>query len=136
MRVQLAERRSYLGGRASSFLHPGVGEVIDNCQHVLFGCCTNLKGFYRRIGVADRIRWTSEMTMIEPGGRRSPLGPSWLPAPLHSLPSFLASRAFTLGDKLALGRAFQGLMRPIPGDSTESLERSRQRGPSTASGGW
>jgi phytoene dehydrogenase-like protein len=43
MRVQLVERRSYLGGRASSFLHPGVGEVIDNCQHVLFGCCTNLR---------------------------------------------------------------------------------------------
>ncbi|MGA7723876.1 MAG: FAD-dependent oxidoreductase, partial [Opitutaceae bacterium] len=80
-RVQLVERRSYLGGRAASFLHPGVGEVIDNCQHVLFGCCTNLAGFYRRIGADDRIHWTSTMTLVEPGGRASPLGPSWLPAP-------------------------------------------------------
>jgi zeta-carotene desaturase len=121
MRVRLVERRSYLGGRATSFLHPGVGEVIDNCQHVLFGCCTNLAGFYRRIGVADRIRWTSGMTMIEPGGRRSPLGPSWLPAPLHGLPRLLAARAFTLRDKAALGRAFRALLRPVPADSTESL---------------
>jgi len=119
--VHLVERRAYLGGRASSFLHPGVGEVIDNCQHVLFGCCTNLIGFYRRIGVADRIHWTGEMTMVEPGGRSSRLGPSWLPAPLHSLPRFLASGAFTMGDKLAIGRAFGGLMRPIPDDSAESL---------------
>ena len=52
-RVQLVERRGYLGGRAVSYLHPGVDEVIDNCQHVLFGCCTNLIGFYQRIGVAD-----------------------------------------------------------------------------------
>jgi squalene-associated FAD-dependent desaturase len=121
LRVQLVERRGYLGGRASSYPHPGVGEVIDNCQHVLFGCCTNLVGFYRRIGVANRIHWTSEMTMIEPGGRRSPLGPSWLPAPLHGLPKLLAAHAFTLADKIALGRAFSALMRPIPSDSTESL---------------
>ncbi len=121
LRVQLVERRPYLGGRASSFLHPGVGEVIDNCQHVLFGCCTNLTGFYQRIGVAARIHWTSEMTLIEPGGRRSPLGPSWLPAPLHSLPRFLAAKAFTWDDKLALSRAFRGLMRPIPADSNETL---------------
>jgi zeta-carotene desaturase len=121
LRVQLVERRGYLGGRASSYLHPGVGEVIDNCQHVLFGCCTNLTGFYRRTGVADRIHWTSEMTMIEPGGRRSPLGPSWLPAPLHGLPRLLSAQAFSLADKLALARAFSALMRPVPSDSTESL---------------
>jgi zeta-carotene desaturase len=121
LRVQLVERRGYLGGRASSYLHPGVNEVIDNCQHVLFGCCTNLTGFYRRIGVADRIHWTSEMTMIEPGGRRSPLGPSWLPAPLHGLPKLLSAHAFSLADKLALARAFGALMRPVPSDSTESL---------------
>jgi zeta-carotene desaturase len=121
-RVQLVERRGYLGGRASSYLHPGVGEVIDNCQHVLFGCCTNLIGLYERIGVLEKIHWTREMTMIEPGGRRSVLGPSWLPAPLHGLPKLLASKAFTLADKLALAQAFSQLMRPIPQQSTETLE--------------
>ncbi|MGD0628510.1 MAG: hydroxysqualene dehydroxylase HpnE [Terracidiphilus sp.] len=119
--ARLVERRGYLGGRASSYLHPGVGEVIDNCQHVLFGCCTNLQGFYGRIGVAERIHWTSEMTMIEPGGRRSTLGPSFLPAPLHGLPKLMTSHAFSLGDKIALARAFSALMKPVPADSTESL---------------
>jgi uncharacterized protein with NAD-binding domain and iron-sulfur cluster len=47
-RVSLFERRPYLGGRASSYQHPGTGEVVDNCQHVLLGCCTNLLDFYRR----------------------------------------------------------------------------------------
>jgi zeta-carotene desaturase len=126
-RVQLVEQRGYLGGRASSYLHPGVGEVIDNCQHVLFGCCTNLKGFYRRIGVEQKIHWTSQMTMIEPGGQRSSLGPFELgplrlPAPLHSAPSFLTARAFTLQDKLALARAMQAMLRPdATADTTESL---------------
>jgi len=126
-RVQLVEARGYLGGRASSYLHPGVGEVIDNCQHVLFGCCTNLLGFYRRIGVADQIHWTSDMTMIEPGGRRSRLGPFTLgpvrlPAPLHSAPSFLNAKAFTFADKLALGRAMRAMLRPAALiDTRESL---------------
>lgn len=71
-RVRLVERRSYLGGRANSYLHPGVNEVIDNCQHVLFGCCTNLIGFYRRIGALERIHWSDGMTMIEPGAEGKP----------------------------------------------------------------
>lgn len=130
LRVQLVERRGYLGGRASSYLHPGVNEVIDNCQHALIGCYTNLLGFYRRIGAADRIHWTSTMTMIEPGGRRSTLGPSPLPAPLHGLPRLLSAHAFNLADKLSLARAFSALMRPVPQNSTESLgswlRRNRQ----------
>ena len=127
LHVQLVERRGYLGGRASSYLHPGVGEVIDNCQHVLFGCCTNLIGFYRRIGAAERIHWTSDMTMIEPGGRRSQLGPFKLgplrlPAPLHSAPSFLSAKAFSFADKLALGRAMRAMMhRGAADDTQESL---------------
>jgi len=121
LRVRLVEGRGYLGGRASSYLHPGVREIVDNCQHVLFGCCTNLAGFYRRIGVADQIHWTAEMTMIEPGGRRSVLGPSRLPAPFHGLPRLLAASAFTLADKLALARAFAALLRPVAAGSTESL---------------
>jgi squalene-associated FAD-dependent desaturase len=126
MRVQLVERRGYLGGRASSYLHPGVNELIDNCQHVLFGCCTNLIGFYRRIGVLDRIHWTRTMTMIEPGGRCSVLGPSgsgpfMLPAPLHGMPRLLTAKAFTRADKMALARAFRAMLRPVAADSPETL---------------
>jgi len=121
LRVQLVERRGYLGGRASSYRHPGVDEVIDNCQHVLFGCCTNLIGFYTRIGVEKKIHWTRTMTMIEPGGQRSVLGSSWLPAPLHGLPSLLAAKAFTRADKKVLMRAFRALMRPVAPESTETL---------------
>src|SRR6185437_4499699 len=86
-RVSLFERRPYLGGRASSYQHPGTGEVVDNCQHVLLGCCTNLLDFYRRIGVEEKIRWFERLVFVEPGGRQSAISPTWLPAPLHTAPS-------------------------------------------------
>jgi squalene-associated FAD-dependent desaturase len=119
--VQLIERRGYLGGRASSYLHPGVNEVIDNCQHALIGAYTNLIGFYRRIGVADKIHWTTNYTMIEPGGRRSALGASPLPAPLHGLPKLLSCGAFSLADKLSLTRAFTAILLGSGNDPHESL---------------
>src|SRR2546423_2601961 len=84
LNVTVLERRPYLGGRASSYQHPATGEVVDNCQHVLFGCCTNLIEFYRRIGVEKNIRWSDTMTFVEPGGRTSVLQPSFLPAPLQT----------------------------------------------------
>src|SRR5438067_161234 len=88
-RVTLFERRPYLGGRASSYQHPGTGEIVDNCQHVLLGCCTNLIDLYRRSGVENKIRWFDQLTFLEPGGRASVIRPSWLPAPLHTAPAFL-----------------------------------------------
>jgi zeta-carotene desaturase len=119
--VHLIERRGYLGGRASSYRHPGVDETIDNCQHALFGCCTNLLAFYHRLGVEDKIHWTSRMTMIEPGGRRSLLAPSPLPAPLHGLPRLLMAPAFTLADKLSLARAFSAILGSNAANPNESL---------------
>src|ERR1035438_2205599 len=74
--VELFERRPYLGGRASSYELPGTGEVVDNCQHVLLGCCTNLIDFYRRLGVEKQIRWYHEITFLLPDGRASTLKPS------------------------------------------------------------
>ena len=120
-RVTLFERRPYLGGRASSYEHPGTGEVVDNCQHVLFRVCTNLVEFYRRIGVEDKIRWYDEMTFIEPGGRASVMHASRLPAPLHTAPSFLAFPFLTWKDKLAISRAIALLIfKPHP-DTPESF---------------
>jgi squalene-associated FAD-dependent desaturase len=119
--VTVFERRPYVGGRASSYEHPGTGEVIDNCQHVLLGCCTNLLQFYDRLGVSGKIRWFDELTFIEPGGRASRLQPSFLPAPLHAAPSFLKAKYLSLRDKLAIARAFARMVGDLPEDSEESF---------------
>jgi squalene-associated FAD-dependent desaturase len=120
-RVSLFERRPYLGGRASSYQHPGTGEIVDNCQHVLLGCCTNLLDFYRRAGVEDKIRWYEKLTFLEPGGRASEISPSPLPAPLHTAPAFLRAKCLNSQDKMAISRAMAALAPSIPADSGESF---------------
>ena len=120
-RVTLFERRPFLGGRASSYQHPGTGEVVDNCQHVLLGCCTNLIDFYRRSGVESRIRWYDNLTFLEPGGRASVIGPSALPAPLHTAPAFLHAACLGLADKLAISGAMMALAPEVPADRGESF---------------
>ena len=131
-RVTLLERRPFVGGRASSYEHPGTGEVVDNCQHVLLGCCTNLVDFYRRIGVEDKIRWYDRLTFLEPGGRRSEISPSWLPPPFHSGPSFLHAASLSLRDKLAIARALASIIERLPRDKGEDflswLKRHGQTG--------
>jgi squalene-associated FAD-dependent desaturase len=120
-RVSLFERRPYLGGRASSYQHPGTGEVVDNCQHVLLGCCTNLLDFYRRAGVEGKIRWYEKLTFLEPGGRVSEIAPSFLPAPLHTAPAFLRAECLNFRDKLAISRAMAALAPSAPADCGESF---------------
>ena len=120
-RVTVLERRLYVGGRASSYEHPGTNEVVDNCQHVLLGCCTNLIHFYERLGVRDKISWFDELTFIEPGGRASTIRPSFLPAPLHRLPSFLTASSLLLRDKAGIARALMAMMKGVPEDSEENF---------------
>jgi squalene-associated FAD-dependent desaturase len=121
LEVTLFERRPFLGGRASSYQHPGTGEIVDNCQHVLLGCCTNLIDFYERLGVEDKIRWFDRMTFLEPGGRASIIGPSSLPAPLHTAPAFLRASCLGLQDKLGIAAAMAALAPMTPKDTGESF---------------
>ncbi len=120
-RVHLIERRPYVGGRASSYVHPGTGEVVDNCQHVLLGCCTNLIAFYKQLGVADRIRWFDRITFLEPGGRRSLLRSNLLPAPLHNAVAFLRSSALSVADKVAISRGMLTFLQGVPPDNRENF---------------
>ncbi len=133
-RVTLFERRPYLGGRASSYQHPGTGEIVDNCQHVLLGCCTNLLDFYRRTGVQDKIRWYEKLTFLEPGGRASVIVPSRLPAPLHTAPAFLRADCLNFRDKMAIGRAMAALAPSIPADGGETFLDWLKRHGQTAQG--
>ena len=128
--VRVLERRPYVGGRASSYEHPGAGEVIDNCQHILLGCCTNLVDFYRRLGVEDEIQWFDRTVFLEPGGRQTVLEPNALPAPLHMSLAFLRAHAFSAADKLAIVRGILSFLKDVPPDTTETfahwLVRTRQ----------
>jgi squalene-associated FAD-dependent desaturase len=118
--VAVFERRPYVGGRASSYLHPGSGETIDNCQHILLACCTSLRSLLARVGRVDAIAWTDTITYIEPGGRRSILRPTVLPAPLQSALSFFRARCFSAADKRAIANGLLQFLRGTPTDAPGS----------------
>ena len=128
-RITLIEKRPFVGGRASSYEHPGTGEVVDNCQHVLLGCCTNLIDFYRRTGVADKVRWYDRLTFIEPGGRRSEISSSWLPPPFHTAPSFLKASSLNLADKFAITQAMMTIAyQPLQDTGENFMQWLKQHG--------
>jgi squalene-associated FAD-dependent desaturase len=106
--VEVFEARAFPGGRATSYPWTGPDEeavLIDNCQHVLLRCCTNLLDFYARVGVGHLIRFYPEYYFLEPGGRLSVLRRGSLPAPLHFAGSFFALEFLNPADKWAIARA-------------------------------
>ncbi len=109
--VTLLEARRALGGRATSFEDPQTGEVLDNCQHVLLGCCTNLIDFYRRLGVLDRIQYHRTVHFVDASGRRYDLfGIPGLPAPFHLGPAMLRFGALTWRERIAASRAMMAML--------------------------
>lgn len=110
--VTLLESSRRLGGRASSFDDPRTGQTLDNCQHVLLGCCTNLLDFYRRLGVERLIRFERTIRFVDPRGNSFGLsGMGRLPAPLHLGPSLARFGALSLSERASLSRAMLGMMR-------------------------
>jgi squalene-associated FAD-dependent desaturase len=100
VKLTLLESRPRLGGRASSFTDPVTGELVDNCQHVSMGCCTNLADFCRRVGTDNLFRRVPEILFLDPEGRLSRWKADRLWAPLHLTRSFLSSRFLTAAEKL------------------------------------
>jgi len=110
--VDIYEARNFLGGRATSWPVGGEdGEMIDNCQHVLLRCCSNLLDLYRRLGVEHKIRFHREFNFIEPGGRTSILKRGILPAPSHFFGSFLKLKFLGIADKITIARAVNAIPR-------------------------
>ncbi len=116
LRPVVIETRRTLGGRASSVQDPRSGQVIDNCQHVLLGCCTNLIDLYDRLGVLDEIEWHRTLYWTSGRGEVDALGAGWLPAPFHLAPGLRRLRFFDRADRRHIARAMWRMVRMGPGE--------------------
>lgn len=133
-RVSVVERKPFVGGRAYSYPHPALDEVIDS-QHVLLGCCTNLVDLCNLSGANQHIRWYDTITFLEPGtantaARRSDIAAGSLPAPGHNTLSFLRAPMLTFTDKSRIALGLIEFRRDYPTSDEEPfsawLKRTRQ----------
>ena len=109
------ESRKMLGGRATSVVDPRNNETIDNCQHVLLGCCTNLIDLYDRLGVLDKVQWHRTLYWTRDHGEISVIKAGWLPAPFHLSRSFMRMKLFSARQRLHIARAMWRIIRMGPG---------------------
>jgi squalene-associated FAD-dependent desaturase len=114
--VTLLESRGRLGGRASSFTDSATGQLLDTCQHVSMGCCTNLAHFFRTVGVAHLIQPQPSLYFMTPDRRISQFRAGRLPAPLHLASSFLGAHYLSAGEKLRIAWGLHRLRR-MPADA-------------------
>lgn len=110
-KVVLLESRKKLGGRATSFVDPRSEEVLDNCQHVLMGSCTNLIDLYERLDVLSNIEWHRRIWWANPPHSHDVMCPGRLAAPAHFTMSFLRLRFLNRADKRSIARAMWRLIR-------------------------
>ena len=98
--VELFEQAAALGGRAASFRDRPSGQLVDTCQHLALGCCTNFLDLCRRTGLAECFQRDATLHFFGPDGVRSDFtAAGWLPAPLHLLPALLAQKHLTPGER-------------------------------------
>ena len=120
--VDVIESRRNCGGRAASFEDPQDGSLVDACQHVAMGCCTNFLDLCQQAGFGSKLRRDRTLWFIGPDGNRSACTPAgWLPAPLHLLPLLFGMSHFSVWEKLALtyGMMRLAVRQNIAKDDTE-----------------
>jgi uncharacterized protein with NAD-binding domain and iron-sulfur cluster len=105
-RVLVLEARGQLGGRATAFVDRETGELVDNGQHVLFGCYRETFRLLRRIGAEENVRMqpSLEVPYLDESGRRSVLRCPALPSPLHLVAGIFGWDALSWGDRLSILR--------------------------------
>jgi squalene-associated FAD-dependent desaturase len=113
--VTLLESRGRLGGRAGSFQDANTGQLIDTCQHVSMGCCTNFAHFCRTVGIDHFLKPQSCLYFMTPDRRLSEFRASFWPAPFHLARSFRKVHYLTSWEKLRIAWGLTRL-RMIHGD--------------------
>jgi squalene-associated FAD-dependent desaturase len=100
--VTLLESRNRLGGRAGSFQDPATGQLVDTCQHVSMGCCTNLAHFCRTLGIDHLLETQPSLVFMTPDRRRSRFQADPWPAPFHLARSFVRAHYLTPVEKVRI----------------------------------
>ena len=126
MQVTLFEAKSSLGGRTGSFRDSESGALIDNCQHVLPGCCNSAIRFLSRIGSLEQVRFFRTLNFVGPEGKALRIESSFLPAPLHLLPSLIRTRYLSRRDKLGLATMLAQIVLRRPGRKATAVEYLRR----------
>jgi squalene-associated FAD-dependent desaturase len=100
--VTILESRNRLGGRAGSFTDPATGQLIDACQHVSMGCCTNFKHFTRAVGIDRWIQPQPCLYFMTRDRRVSEFRADPVPAPFHLARSFWYTHFLTFPEKVRI----------------------------------
>ena len=101
-RVTVLEKRPVLGGRAYSYTDQTTGEVIDNGQHAMMGCYTEMFRFLDRIGATDKlaIQPGLRVDMLDPDRGAGVISCPPLPNPLHMGAGVLGYRLLGVADRV------------------------------------
>jgi squalene-associated FAD-dependent desaturase len=121
-RVTVLESRRRLGGRAGSFADPTTGQLIDACQHVSMGCCTNLAHFFETVGVGHLLAPQPRLHFVTPDRRRSVFSADLWPAPFHLGRALLGAHYLTPVEKLRIAWGMLALLRVRPDDDPPLLD--------------
>jgi squalene-associated FAD-dependent desaturase len=128
-KITLLEARNRLGGRAGSFHDAASGQLVDTCQHVSMGCCTNLAHLCRTLGIAHFLQPQKCLYFMTPDRRLSRFRAGPLPAPFHLARSFLAAHYLSPAEKLRIAWGLACLLRSNSSDDPpfqDWLARHRQ----------
>lgn len=112
--VVVLESRNRLGGRAGSFTDSSTGQVIDACQHVAMGCCTNLAHFFHATGVDHLLAPQPLLFFVSADGHVSRFAADPLPAPLHLARAFFGLRHLSWTDKARIAYGLACLRQENP----------------------
>jgi squalene-associated FAD-dependent desaturase len=122
VRVTILESRPRLGGRASSFADPATGQLIDACQHVSMGCCTNFAHFCRTVGVERFLEPQRTLWFQTPDRRVSRFRADPWPAPFHLGRALAAAHYLTAAEKVRIGWGLLQLWRASPDADPPALD--------------
>ncbi|MDR0869353.1 MAG: hydroxysqualene dehydroxylase HpnE [Planctomycetaceae bacterium] len=123
LQVSLFERTKVLGGRVASMYEPKSGQWIDNGQHLLLGCCTELLALHQQLGLNEFFEHKTAIPFADISGKRWSFAPSpLLPGSLRYLPALFKNPFLTFREKIQMVLLLRQLSQAV--QKTDGLNKN------------